>query len=271
MISPGTDAVTRAFASGSEGQIHYYRRGHPDGDTALICVHPLPYSGLFFRTFMELLPGDHLVLAPDLPGYGDSDPMPDEVSVASYAESLWAALADRVGNKRLIVLGFHTGCLVAAEMSLQNPGVIAAMLMVDVPCFAAARRLELLQDVQTERTLTYSLDCLEPAWQFSVQRHEGVVPLDRNFQLFGEQLKAFGRENRGFRAAFSWPADERLPRVSVPVTVLATGSSLNEPSHLAATLIPDAQLIERTDIKRSVFEESARKIAAELTRLVDQT
>ncbi|MBC6402447.1 MAG: hypothetical protein GDA39_08700 [Hyphomonadaceae bacterium] len=60
-----------------------------------------------------------------------------------------------------------------------------------------------------------------------------------------------------FRAAFAYDAETALARCRHEVTVIATQSSLFEPTVKAAEILKHAHLITREDIEKPVFESKA--------------
>lgn len=84
-------------------------------------LHGVPSSGLLFRGAMPLLAqAGFRVLAPDLPGYGESDAIAD-LSVGGHLAWLLRWL-DHVGVDRCAVAGVDFGGLVAAELCLAGRG-----------------------------------------------------------------------------------------------------------------------------------------------------
>ncbi len=73
--------------------------GDPD-KPKLLLVHGLPNSSKYFRNVIEPLSRDCYVIAPDLPGFGDSEPV-ERPSFARFADMLEALLA------RLGAASFH--------------------------------------------------------------------------------------------------------------------------------------------------------------------
>jgi len=114
-------------------RVHHLAVG-PDDRAPLICLHPAPFDGSYFEGFAQPFSGDRNVLAPDYPGYGKSAAPPARPTVDDYAGALLAALLTLTPGK-LHLLGFHTGCLVACEMALQQPERIGDLVLIDVPYF----------------------------------------------------------------------------------------------------------------------------------------
>ncbi len=256
--------MEKSYVDGPAGQIH---TRHWDGSAgaeaspSLLCLHPAPYSGAYFETVAPLLTERWQVIAPDYPGYGGSSPCRGEASISDYAAAM-AAVADDVSPSTPVdVLGFHTGCLVAIEMAAMSPDRVRRLILIDVPYFDAATREAMLTKFPVPKPLSTSLDGLADAWGFTVTKRLDDMPLSRAYELFVEQARAGEGTNAAFRAAFSYPCEDRFSTMMHSTTIIATQSGLLEASRNAAKAMPHAALVERLDIKRSVMEEAALQIA----------
>ena len=260
--------MKRAYADTSFGQIHLRRlAAREDRAPPLVCLHPAPYSGLYFTTLAPKLNTGRAIVAPDYPGYGLSDPPPGRPTIADYASAMLEAVG---GGGPCDLLGFHTGCLVAAEMALQNPAAIRKLIMVDIPFFPPAERPGLRDRMTRGIALTADLDCLAAAWEFSVAKRIDTVDLDRAYALFIEQARVAGRAGDAFHAAFTYAPEDRFPEIARPVAVIATQSGLLAGTREAAALIPGARLIERLDVTQAVMEAGADAIAEETEAFLDE-
>lgn len=257
--------IERRYHACRFGQLHLRRlsareaAAHPP----LLCLHPSPHSGAYFSTVMPLLNRARAVIAPDYPGYGGSSPPPAPPSIDDYAVAMLEMLDD-MDVARVDALGFHTGCLVAAEMAVREPGRFGTLVLVDIPYFHAAERDDRRARSAVPRALNADLSCLAADWDTNVTQRVDAMPLSRAFELFVEGLRAAERSHWGFRAAFTYPSDDRFPRVAVATRVIATQSGLLEATRRAARVLPDVKLIECLDIARAVFEEGASRIADEI-------
>ena len=97
----------------------------------ILFLPPAPYTGAFFDTVRERL--DLLSEAATYPGYGGLPPTAP--TIAAYAQSL---LPQPLGTR---LVGFHTGCLVALEMAMQDSS-LGELILVDIPFFTQAQRAE---------------------------------------------------------------------------------------------------------------------------------
>jgi pimeloyl-ACP methyl ester carboxylesterase len=78
----------RSYVNLDWGQIHVLtsQPGVPDNPVPLVCFAPNPYSGNYYRLFMEALGSDRTMLALDYPGIGQSDSYPGELDMSTLAD-----------------------------------------------------------------------------------------------------------------------------------------------------------------------------------------
>lgn len=257
--------IRKGYSDGPFGQLHWRMTGAGDGPD-LYCLHPAPFSGLAFTTIMPHLARDRRVIAPDYPGHGGSDSFRADASIADYAAAMQAVVADLSGGAPVDVMGFHTGCLVAAAMT-----EVRRLALVDVPAFEPDTRTKFLATNAAPFEITADLSCLEAAWDRGMTKRIESQGLDRSFDMFTAQL-CHGRDmNAGFHAGFSANVEALLAPIRQPTLVVASQSALLEATRRAAALIPNATLVERLDIKRAVLDEAASEIAAEVLRFLEAT
>lgn len=132
--------VKRAYASGSYGQIHYHYAGVEPGQSkhATLFLHMTSKSGRLWRQVLGQWPGEGLLLAPDNPGYGESDPPPadPEVDIDDYAREMFLLL-DELGVETVDVAGIHTGSLMAVAMAASQPNRVRKLVQFSAPLFNA--------------------------------------------------------------------------------------------------------------------------------------
>jgi catechol 2,3-dioxygenase-like lactoylglutathione lyase family enzyme len=137
--------VRRSFVDGRYGQLHL-RRASPRRAGGLhapvVLLHQTPLSG---RMFSELLPEigrDRVVLAPDTPGYGESDPPPAPPALGDYADALHDVIADL--KEPVDLVGYHTGAMIAAEYAARYPQHVRRVVLISMPLFGPERRAKLV-------------------------------------------------------------------------------------------------------------------------------
>lgn len=255
--------IRKSYAQSRHGQIHLRVREAQAGLARrnLVLLHPMPYSGLYFTTFMNLFDGERTTIAPDYPGFGQSSFTGSAVSIQSFANAVIDALEDLGIDGECDFLGFHTGCLVAAEIAIAKPSLVSSIILVDIPFFEETRRQELLASLSSHKSYSEDLACLQSHWNSDVTSRVGRVPLRRAVDLFADHIAAQGDGADGFRAAFNYPVSEQFKQVAVPACVIATTSGLYEGSLSAAKLIHGVTLVKLPQVTTTVFELGAEDIA----------
>lgn len=87
------------------------RRGTGD---ALVLLHGIGSNAASFMPLLPYLPKDAHVVAWNAPGYGGSEPLPQDWPVAQTYSAVLAGLMDRLGLRSFVLLGHSLGALIAA-------------------------------------------------------------------------------------------------------------------------------------------------------------
>lgn len=113
------------FALTDRGAIRYTETGTGE---ALLLLHANPRSHRYFRHVLPLLGARCRAIAADLPGFGDSHPVPLPASIEAIAECLVRFL-DATGLERAHLMGLHTGNKVAAALAARWPDRVGAVIL----------------------------------------------------------------------------------------------------------------------------------------------
>jgi len=97
----------------------------------LLLVHGYGGSAWNFAELAERLPGRRLIV-PDLPGHGDSSPLPAAPSLAGFADVL-AAICEEEGIAQVDLAGHSLGGVVALRLAERRPELVRRVVL-----FAAA-------------------------------------------------------------------------------------------------------------------------------------
>lgn len=263
--------ISRRYADTSFGQVHV-RCHYPIGEynrPPVVVLHPAPYSGLFYKTAQPFLAQNRHICAPDYPGYGGSDPQENPLSIADYATAIIETIGFLSFNQKVDLLGFHTGCLVAAEIAHSAAPWVNRIVMCDIPYFTSEQQTALREKMTQPLPLAAELECLQKAWDFSVAKRVDDVPLPRALEMFTEHLRAGTNDWYAFDAAFSYDCEARFSTLDADVTCLATQSGLHEPTKAAAEVIPGATFVDVPEITSAVFEAGAENIAKRIHAALD--
>ncbi|MGI9229642.1 MAG: alpha/beta fold hydrolase [Gammaproteobacteria bacterium] len=265
--------MPKRYVDTSLGQIHLAI--HPGRETPglpdLVCLHPIPYSGIYFNSLIPAINAGRDIITPDYPGYGSSDFYSATPGITDYAATIAELLQTLTPDEPVDLLGFHTGCLVAAELQLTRPELVRRSILFDVPYFNQATRQQMLQQTNEGKTVPGSdQECLAPAWEFNIsKRLDAEVPLTRAFELFVEQLRAGENANSGFYAAFNCPCEEKFSQLKGEYLVLASRSSLHDATLQANAAIAGSKLVE-LEISSAVLETGVTQIADVVNNFLEE-
>ncbi|HEY8379630.1 MAG TPA: alpha/beta hydrolase [Nannocystis sp.] len=124
-------AVTEQLVSTSRLRVHTRLAG-PDGAPPVVLVHGNVSSGAFFTSLMEGLADRFRVIAPDLRGFGDSEPAPIDATrgVRDFADDLRALLmALGLSDRPAVLLGWSVGGAVVMQYAVDHPGRAAGLVL----------------------------------------------------------------------------------------------------------------------------------------------
>jgi pimeloyl-ACP methyl ester carboxylesterase len=253
----------KRYIQTKKGQMHVYEIESSAEEIykPLLCLHPAPFSGLFFKTIMPLLNKNRRIVAPDYPGYGNSYPMNTLPKISDYADAINEGFLQNEDLKQYDLIGFHTGCLVANELSIINKYSVDRVIMIDIPYFNKEEQKRLYPQVTTPLTISEDLESLRKVWDFNIKNRIDNVSIERSFELFIENLKPEKKDYFAFHAAFTYACEEKFKSNPKHIHILATKSMLLEATHIASKTLSQAKIIDIHNITSNVFEEGAEIIA----------
>ncbi|MEM6485777.1 MAG: alpha/beta hydrolase [Pseudomonadota bacterium] len=103
----------------------------------LLLIHGSPNRALTLRPIIEHLSKDFLVLAPDTPGNGYSEALPEGKGRAEHYAAALLDVMDTLGIDAFGVYGFHTGATLAAELAVLAPTRLTAVALDGFPLWTA--------------------------------------------------------------------------------------------------------------------------------------
>ena len=127
-----------------------------DRSVPLVLLHACPLSSAMWAAQRRALDADHLVVTPDLRGFGRSPGGSDEPSLDAMADDV-AALLDRLGLDRVVLGGLSMGGYVAMAFLRRHAGRVSALVLADTragadPAPAQEKRERIAARLVAERT-----------------------------------------------------------------------------------------------------------------------
>ncbi len=114
-----TVGIERQFIDSADGQIHIRYAGHRSSP-ALLLVHDTPGSSEQAEPLIARLAERYFVVAPDLPGCGESDAPGDIPSIEVLADT-FSGVLERLGVDQVTLYGIGFGSSVALAMATLAP------------------------------------------------------------------------------------------------------------------------------------------------------
>jgi pimeloyl-ACP methyl ester carboxylesterase len=251
------------------------------GNPALVLVHDFLVSRLEFDDLIAPLAARFHVLAPDLPGFGESE----KPSAARYAygiEAFAEAIADLIaafGVGRAHVVGHSMGAAVAITLAAEHPELVQRLVLEDALCypFPMSFRMKLplvpvVGGIFFKQLWGRTL--FRAYFRDEIFRGDAAVPLsriDRHYQLFNAP-SARESAHAVLRAVLdARPVVARLTRITAPTLVVWGRDDRLFPAQSAQRLareIPGARL-EIMDAGHSPHEERAEEFVALVTQFLE--
>jgi pimeloyl-ACP methyl ester carboxylesterase len=120
-------AIASRIAEIDGAKLHYMTAGH---GTPLILLHGYAETSLMWKPIIPALAERFTVIAPDLPGIGDSDIPADGLDMKSAAVRIHD-LARSLGAQKAEVVGHDIGLMVAYAYAAQFPAEVSKLVLMD--------------------------------------------------------------------------------------------------------------------------------------------
>jgi pimeloyl-ACP methyl ester carboxylesterase len=121
------EAIVSRIAEIDGAKLHYMTAGH---GTPLILLHGYAETSLMWKPIIPALAKRFTVIAPDLPGIGDSDIPADGLDMKNAAVRIHD-LAKSLGVRKAEVVGHDIGLMVAYAYAAQFPAEVTKLVLMD--------------------------------------------------------------------------------------------------------------------------------------------
>ena len=268
--APGlaTRPIRRAFLDTPEGQLHY-RAVQPAtaSQTPLVCLHMSPNSGRIYEAILAAMGTDRIAVAPDMPGFGESDPPATPPEIADYARAA-AKVIDALDLKQIDVMGYHTGSETCIELALQRPDLVRRIVQISCPVFTDEELADLRANYGS-RPISDDGAHLVAKWTHMVPFYGPKVPREVLARNYAEGLRGGPIAHWGHRAAFNYDLRETLPKVSQPILVINPNDDLVEQTPRGLPLMQNGRMVEIKDRGHGFIDTMTDDFAATLRAFFD--
>jgi pimeloyl-ACP methyl ester carboxylesterase len=240
------------------GQVGLRRFGEGPG-TPILYLHDVPGGAGAAHARLGAIADGRVLIAPDLPGCGESDPLPSPHGDA-YAQLLEAVVAQTVGGPvDLVAEGMSTP--LALRLMARAPGLVRRAVLDAVALPDAAERRALAEAYCPPLAFESSGGHLHKAWHMvrdhaahwpwfdttatGVRRIQGDLAAASLHQRFLDVLTQMDRYGDAASAALAVDARADMAAVQVSVLVPDSGDRRDGWARTAAQLCPTVQLAPR--------------------------
>ncbi len=126
---PGLEGFEHRFATVEGVRLHYVTGGKPDGPIVVLLAG-FPESWYAWRKVMPRLAAEYRVIAPDLPGQGDSDRPADGYDTQTLATSIHSLL-QQLGVARHALVAHDVGAWVAFPYAAMFGAKLRGLVLMD--------------------------------------------------------------------------------------------------------------------------------------------
>lgn len=138
--------ILKNYANLATGQTHYRRSG---SGQPIVLLHASPMSSELMLPAIELLHDVADVIAPDTPGYGQSDALPQDLleadaDLSPYVDWLLSFI-DELGLEKIALYGSATGAQIAIEFARTYPNRLDFVVLDNAAHFNDQERSEIMR------------------------------------------------------------------------------------------------------------------------------
>lgn len=214
------DNIRRAYVELSHGQMHYRFAGNRD-QPVLLLLHQSPSSGAMYEPMMRLLADRFFLLAPDTPGFGNSDPLPVDphnLAITDYAAAIKQFL-EGLDVQHCEVFGHHTGAAIAVQLEHDFPGTAQGMALSGPTLLSKKQQQDLpLQAVPFP--VQENGEHLLGLWQ-RLRAKDASAPMEISQRELISALSCGDSYQASYKAVCRQEFAGQLERISCPVLVFA--------------------------------------------------
>jgi len=234
--------LIKNYANLVSGQTHYRRAGE---GSPMVLLHASPMSSQWMEPFFNTLHDVADVIAPDTPGYGNSDPLPAALletttDLSPYVEWLHEFI-EKMGLDKIGLYGTATGAQIAIEYARTYPEKLNFVILDNAAHFTDHQRKEIMAqyfpDIAAKADGSHLLDVWNMAagssqwfpWYAQDDEHkiaDAKPPAALVHAMTMAYLSAGEDYAQAYRRAFLNEDANRVVDIKVPVRVIRWSNSI---------------------------------------------
>ncbi|GAB5486934.1 MAG: hypothetical protein Pars2KO_05040 [Parasphingorhabdus sp.] len=264
----------RKFVDGRYGQVHL-RIVEPEASRhiPLICLHMFPQSGRNFEKFIKLIGSDRIVVAPDFPGYGESESPDHPITAADYAKAIWdivEGLRSTMAFDQIDLFGIHAGSKLAVEIAYQNPTFIRKLILASAAVLLP-EEIEGMKDSLSHIKLDREGNRFKHFWNMLLRNQGADLSLELAATNFGEMVRSGEKYGWGHRAVFEYNSlfPERLASLPHPIALLNPEDDLYEMTPRSLEYIQNGEMVDLPGWGHGFLDARAEELSEIVRNFLD--
>ena len=274
-------AIASRRASVDGARLHYLTAGRGE---PVILLHGYTQTSRMWRPIMPLLAERFMIIAPDLPGIGDSDIVRGDIDMSSAATRVHA-LARSLGVTKARVVGHDIGLMVAYAYAAQFPADVEKLVVMDAflpgvegwePVYNNPGFWHFTFNGPTPEALVRGRErtYFEHFWNdFAADKKRSIPAADR--KAYAAAYSRPGRMRAGWQYFVSFHKTARdfaelsRHRLTMPVLAIGGARALGEPLAAQMRLVAtDVAVVVLKDCGHWILEERPKETTEALLTLL---
>ena len=230
--------IEKRYIHTSGGQIHLRLTPHHHLPP-LVLLHQTASSSAMYEKLMHCLADHFWLIAPDMSGFGQSDPPTAANPTIPLHATLFWELLDHLNIQKAHLFGHHTGASVAVQMAHDQPQRVNTLALSGPPLLTAAQ-IEFLEKGLLPIEIDPNGRFLRNTWD-RIRKKEPAAPLTLSLRESLLTIQAAENYPAAYRAVFAHPLANQLAALTCPTLLMA-----GEQDSLIASLEPAASYLPPT-------------------------
>jgi pimeloyl-ACP methyl ester carboxylesterase len=228
-----------AIAERNGAKLFYEDTG--SGDPPMLFVHGIGNHEHYARQ-IEHFARSHRVIAPDLPGFGQSEAPDDrEYGISAFAEDV-AWLCDELELRRAVIVGHSMAGCIALEVAAARPELVSALVLLDsLPIIP----VPMVHEGQAKMARALEGPAYRDAFRGFAENLLFVAtdPGDVRDRIIEDMLATPQHVlARTFKSLSEWSGEEIAGRIQAPVLLVQMGDGLQQDVPRLRQLMPRLEL-----------------------------
>lgn len=208
--------ATKGYVPSRYGQLHVVEAGV---GRPVLFLHQTPRSWDEYRDVLPLMAPHVRALAMDTVGFGESARPAERFSIEMFADGV-EDLLSALSLRDVLLVGHHTGGVVAMEVAARRPELVAGLVLSGTPYVDGPRRSRVAVAPPIDHvTVKDDGAHLPELWQ----RRESFYPADRPDllnRLVADALRVIDRVEEGHEAVNRYRMEDRISAVRARTLIL---------------------------------------------------